>query len=101
MKSKARIARELLAGNVNLENASEIARKHALIEAEVNEGVEIFVRAAQNQRNIRRQGWGNVVSLGRKQMNTRHNDTRTIPAVGIRFFRERELNPAVQPSVGG
>ena len=99
MKSKARIARELgMTGN-DL-NALEIARLHALVEQDVDAGVEIFVRAADNQRRMRRMGGGNVVSLGRKQLKTRHNDARTIPAIGIRFQYEREMNPAVRASVG-
>jgi hypothetical protein len=87
----------------NMEDAAEIARKHRLVEDEIehgNTGVDMFVRAANRQRDMRRIGGGNVISPGKKTLGTRRTWKRTIPVVGIPFIRERELNPAVIPTSG-
>ena len=99
-KSKARIARELGLNGKELNNII-VAEMHARVEAEVDAGVEIFVRAAENLRNMRRLGGGNVVNMGKKTMGTKHIWKRTIPVIGLRFQRERELNIKVLASVGG
>lgn len=99
-KSKVRAARELGLNGNDLNNVV-LAEMHARVETEVDAGVEIFVRAAENLRNMRRLGGGNVVNMGKKTMGTRSIWKRTIPVIGLRFQRERELNPKVLASVGG
>lgn len=108
MKSKARIAREaeetrIAAGGLTFEDHAEIARKHRQVEQEIEHGplgLDLYVRAAENQRNMRRLGGGNVVLGGKKTIGTRRTWKRTIPVAGIRFIAERELNTAVLATSG-